>query len=304
FFTTAACNLSATQNPLGGSLVYRVAAPPKSFNYLIVSDEPSLLVAFYLTGGRLVEFDHDKRAYTPGLAEAWKVAADKQVMELTLREGIKFSDGHPLTADDVSFTFRALYDERTASPAFRDAMLIGGRPIEVNVVDSRHLRLVFPEITAAPENYLSNLAVLPRHTLEADFNRGTLRDAYSLTADPQSIVTAGAFAVAASVPGERIILRRNSHYWKKDKAGTPLPYLDKIVIEIVSDANNAIVRLNQGALDLIDRIRPTDYVALRSQTGKVSAVDAGAGLATDHLWFNLNPQVIAMKRTWFDDVRF
>src|SRR5262249_14356562 len=88
------------------------------------------------------------------------------------------------------------------------------------------------------------------------------------------------------------------------KAGTPLPYLDKIVIEIVSDANNAIVRLNQGALDLIDRIRPTDYVALRSQTGKVSAVDAGAGLATDHLWFNLNPQVIAMKRTWFDDVRF
>ena len=75
-------------------------------------------------------------------------------------------------------------------------MMIGNRQIEVNKPDgtdgknARRLRFVFPDVVALPENYLSNLAVLPRHILEADFNRGALRNAYSLTADPSKIVTA------------------------------------------------------------------------------------------------------------------
>jgi peptide/nickel transport system substrate-binding protein len=291
----------------GGSLSYRVTAPPQTFNYLTAADEPSLLVAFYLLGGRLVEFDHDARTYAPGVAASWKLNSDGRTVEVTLREGAKFSDGHPLMAEDVGFTLRAIYDERTASPIFRDALLIGGRQIEFSApasVDNRHLRLVFPEPVAAPESYLSNLAVLPRHVLEADFQRGALREAYGLTADPQRIVTAGAFAVQAAAPGERLTLRRNPHYWKKDRAGTPLPYLDQLVIEVVSDANNAITRLQHGTLDLIDRLRPADYVALRSAAGAVRAVDAGPGLSTDHFWFNLTPKADAAKRAWFNDARF
>lgn len=288
----------------GGSLSYRVTAPPQTFNYLTAADENTLLVAFYLLGGRLVEFDHDARAYAPGVAEAWKLKSDGRTVEITLRAGLKFSDGHPLTAEDVGFTLRALYDERTAAPIFRDALLIGGRQIEFSTTDERHLRLVFPEPVAAPESYLSNLAVLPRHVLEADFQRGALREAYGLTADPQGIVTAGAFAVQAAAPGERFTLRRNPHYWKKDRAGTPLPYLDQLVIEVVSDSNNAIMRLKQGALDLIDRLRPADYAALRAQAGVLRTVDAGPGLSTDHLWFNLTPKTAAVKRAWFNEARF
>jgi peptide/nickel transport system substrate-binding protein len=296
----------------GGSLVYRLTSPPKTFNYLMVGEENSLIVSFFLMGGRLVEFDHDSRGYVPGLAENWKLGDDGRTLELALRDRLQFSDGHPLTADDVLFTFRALYDERTASPLFRDAMTIGASPIEVSVVDPLHLRLVFPEVIATPESYLSNLAVLPRHVLEEDFNRGTLRDAYSTTSDPQRIVTAGAFTLQSSEPGERVTLKRNPHYWKKDQAGTALPYLDTLVIEVVSDANTALTRLNQGTLDIIDRIRPTDYASLRRATGgNTRAYDPGPGLNTDHLWFNLNageqnnkPIVDPVKRAWFNDVRF
>lgn len=288
----------------GGSISYRVSTPPQTFNYLKAADESSLIVAFYLMGGRLVEFDHDSGKYAPSLAESWKQADDGQTVEISLRDGLKFSDGQPLTAEDVGFTFRALYDQRTASPVFRDAMLIAGREIEVAIVDARHLRLVFPEKVAAPENYLSNLAVLPRHTLEADFNQGKLGEAYPLNADSQRIVTAGAFTAGTVVPGERITLKRNPHYWKKDSAGTPLPYLDELVIEIIGDANNAVTRLKQGSLDVCDRVRPTDYVALRSQAANVHAVDAGAGLSTDHLWFNLNPKTNPIKLAWVSDVRF
>lgn len=295
----------------GGALTVRVASPPQTFNYLLAADEASLIVAFYLMGGRLVEFDHDNGKHIPGLAESWKSLGDEQTVEVTLRAGLKFSDGQPLTADDVGFTFRALYDSRTASPVFREAMLIAGHEIAVTVVDARHFRLTFPEPVVAPENYLSNLAVLPRHVLEANFNQGTMRDAYKLNADPQGIVCAGAFIPESVIPGERVTLRRNPNYWKKDPAGTALPYLDKLMIEIVGDANNAIARLKQGSLDICDRIRPSDYAALRNQPGLVRAVDAGPGLATDHLWFNLNttdPRGKALgnsvKRAWFEEARF
>jgi peptide/nickel transport system substrate-binding protein len=299
--------LASTERTLGkrgDALTIRVASPPQTFNYLKAADEPSVIVAFYLMGGRLAEFDHETGKYAPGLAESWKWAGDGRTLEVSLREGAKFSDGQPLTAEDVAFTFRALYDKRIASPVFHDAMLIGGQEIKVTVVDTWHLRFIFPEPVVTPENYLSNLAVLPRHVLEAEFNQGRLGDAYQLNSDPQRIVSAGAFTAGTAVSGERVTLKRNPHYWKKDSAGTPLPYLDELVIEIVPDVNNAVARLKQGSLDLCDRIRPGDYAALRSQAGSAQAVDAGPGLATDHMWFNLNTNVNPIKFAWFNDARF
>src|SRR5918911_2431844 len=105
----------------GGSLRYRLTSPPKTFNYLMATEEYSLVVSFFLMGGRLVEFDHDTQRYAPGLAESWEMNDDGRTLELTLRDGLRFSDGHPLTADDVLFSFQAIYDERTGSPIFRDA---------------------------------------------------------------------------------------------------------------------------------------------------------------------------------------
>ena len=100
----------------GGKIIYRVSSAPASFNYLQASDENSLIVSLYLMGGRLIEFDHKNQQYVPGLAESLRRLDDGRTVELTLRDGIKFSDGHPITAEDVIFTLRAIYDERTASP--------------------------------------------------------------------------------------------------------------------------------------------------------------------------------------------
>ncbi len=295
----------------GGSLTYKLSSPPKTLNPVMVAEEASFIVAFLLTSGRLAEFDHDEQKYRPGLAETWQLNEDGRTLDVTLRDGVKFSDGRPITAQDVEFTLRAIYDERTASPSFRDAMLIGGRPIEATVIDERHLKLAFPEPIAAPENYLSNLMVLPRHVLEKDLERGTFRDRYAISSDPREIVTSGPFMIAASTPGERVALKPNPHYWKKDAAGTQLPYLDNLVLEVVGDPNAAFTRLTQGQLDIVDRVRPSDYVALRAGSGPVRAYDLGPGLNTDHLWFNLNegetngkPVVDPVKRAWFSDVRF
>jgi peptide/nickel transport system substrate-binding protein len=295
----------------GGSITYRLSSPPQTFNYLLAKEESSLTVAFFLLGARLVEFDQDQQRHIPALAESWKWADDKKTLEVTLRDGLKFSDGHALTSDDVLFTIRALYDERTASPLFRDAMLVNSKPIEASVVDARHLRLLFPETVAAPEGYLYNIAILPRHALEEAFNNGTLKDSWGITSDPRTIITAGPFIVESVTPGERVELKRNPNYWKKDTAGNALPYLDSLVLLVIDDANNAMTRLGQNTLDIIDRIRPTDYASLRSSQGSARAYDLGPGLNTDYVWFNQNdaaqngkPIVDPVKRAWFSDARF
>ena len=78
----------------GGKLVYRVSSPPKTFNYLLANDEPSILTAFFLLNSRLVEFDHSTQTYVPGLAEAWTTGADRRSVDIRLRDGLSFRTGN------------------------------------------------------------------------------------------------------------------------------------------------------------------------------------------------------------------
>jgi peptide/nickel transport system substrate-binding protein len=295
----------------GGTLAYRITSPPKTFNYLVAEDEPSILTALYLLNSRPVEFDHTTQGYRAALAESWTFQSDRQTVDMKLRDGIKFSDGRPITTDDLAFTLAAMYDERSRAAAWKDAMSINGKPIATKIVDARNMQFIFPEPVAAFENYLDNLAVLPKHILNADFEAGKLAESWKITAPPETIVTSGPFAVESAAAGERIVLKRNPHFWKKDDKGTQLPYLDQLSLEVVSDSNQALVRLNQNSLDIIDRIRPADYVSLLNAAGAIKAHDVGPGLGVDHIWFNLNkttadgkPVGNPIKHAWFSDKRF
>lgn len=295
----------------GGSLTVRLTAPPKTLNYLMVPDEASLTIAYYLLCARLVDFDHDAQKYVGGLAETWTTEPDGRTVSVVLRDGINFSDGHPIAAEDVAFTLAALYDPTTKSPSFRDAMMIEGKPIAVTVTDARNLKLVFPAPVASSDPYLYNLAVLPKHVLEADLQQGKAGEAWGVTSDPARFITSGAFTVDNVVPGQRFTLKRNPNYWKKDASGTQLPYLDTLVLEVVPDANNTFAQLEQETIHVADRIRPSDFAGLKKAAGKVKPFDQGPGLNTDHLLFNQNlgtkdgKSVVAPpKLAWFTDVRF
>jgi peptide/nickel transport system substrate-binding protein len=295
----------------GGTLTYRITSPPKTFNYLVAEDEPSILTALYLLNSRPVEFDHMTQGYRAALAESWTFAGDRQTVDLQLREGIKFSDGHPITTADLAFTLAAMYDERTLAGSWKDSMSVNGKPIATRIVDERNMQFIFPEPVAAFENYLDNLAVLPKHVLGADMEAGKLAEAWKVTAAPGTIVTSGPFTVESAVAGERVVLKRNPHFWRKDEKGTQLPYVDRLALEVVSDSNQALVRLNQNTIDILDRIRPADYASLLNSTGGVKAYDVGPGLGVDHIWFNLNkttadgkPVGDPKKRAWFSDKRF
>lgn len=295
----------------GGTLSYRMSAAPSSFNYVMTPDEPTMVVSFVLLAAALTEFDHKTQKYVPGIAESWKVGDDGQTVTVKLRQGSKFSDGKEISSEDVVFTFKAIYDEKTNAPVWKDSMLVADKPIEATAIDPLTVELKFPKRVAAVENYLVNLGVLPSHVLKADLDAGKFAEAWKMDSDPTKIVASGPFTVESVSAGERIVLKRNPNYWKKDAKGEQLPYLDKISIEITADANNAMARLSQNTLDLVDRIRPADFATLSSQPGEVKATDVGPGLGTDHIWFNLNPAKAigeklegTAKHKWFSDSRF
>jgi peptide/nickel transport system substrate-binding protein len=295
----------------GGSVVYRLTAPVKTLNYFMADDEPSVLATLFLLNGRLIELDHKTQKHVPSMAESYTTGADGKTVDIVLRDGLKFSDGQPVTSADVAFTMTAIYDKRTASPVFRDAMLVGGKEIETSIIDPRKFQFVFPEKVASVENYLENLAVLPKHSLDADFQAGKISESQKITSEPAMVVTCGPFVVDSVQPGERVTLKRNPNYWKKDASGNALPYLETLVLETVTDPNNTLARLQQGTMGIADRIRTSDYASLKTAEGKVQAYDAGPGLTTDHLWFNLNPANQSgesldstPKHKWFSDKRF
>ncbi len=295
----------------GGTLSYRITAPPKTFNYLVADDEASILTAFYLLNSRPMEFDHATQKYRAALAESWTFGPDRQTVDLKLREGLKFSDGHPITTEDLAFSLAAMYDERTLASSWKDSMSMNDKPIATKIIDERDMQFIFPEPVAAIENYLDNLAVLPKHILNADFEAGKLAESWKITTPPETIVTSGPFTVESAGAGDRIVLKRNPHYWRKDDKGTQLPYIDQLALEIVSDSNQSLVRLNQNTLDIVDRIRPADYASLLNSPGAVKAYDLGPGLGVDNIWFNLNKTTKdgkavgnPTKYAWFSDKRF
>lgn len=294
----------------GGKLVYRMTAPVKTLNCLVAADEPSLIASFFLMTGRLVDLDHQTQKFVPGLAESWTTADGKHV-DVKLRDGLRFSDGQPLTVDDVIFTLSAMADEKVKSPIFHDAMLVDDKPIDTKKISDTEMQFIFPQPVASVENYLVNLGVLPRHILEADFKSGKLTEAWKIDSPAEKIVTSGPFTVSAATPGEKIEFVRNTHYYKKDSAGNQLPYIDALTIEIVADANNTFARLGQGSIDIADRIRANDFAEFAKGQSDIRVFDAGPGLGVDHIIFNQNsnapdgsPPNNAAKRAWFADKKF
>ncbi|HEX4950014.1 MAG TPA: ABC transporter substrate-binding protein [Blastocatellia bacterium] len=294
-----------TAGTRGGEIRVRLTALPKTLNPLLIADEPSLLVNLYMLHARLVDFNHDTHSWEGALAEQWQTAPSGETMSVRLREGLKFSDGQALTSADVLFSLQAVYDQKTNSPLLRDALLIGGKPITASATDARTLRLIFPAKVAAPESYLSNLPILPRHLLATSLQQGTLNEMWGIDKPLDQIVTAGPFIPTTVEQGAALKLKRNPHYWKQDQQGTSLPYLDGVTLEAISDANNTMLRLTQGTLEIADRIRASDFASLQSSVGAVHSYDVGPGLSTDYFWFNLNAgKGNAIKQKWFADQRF
>ena len=175
-------------------------------------------------------------APAPDLATSWTIAPDGLSWTFKLRDGVKWSDGKPFSADDVAFTFNdiVLKKELGAQNAASYAAVKS-----VTVVDPTTVRFDLSRKFAALASFLAyNSGIVPKHVLSADplkttsFNKGTP-------------VSTGPFKVEKYTSGQSVSLVRNDSYFG------PKPYLDKVVFTVVPDPNTQIAQALSGDLTIM-----------------------------------------------------
>ena len=295
---------------LGGRLVVALRSEPKTLNPVLAVDDPSRDVIRCLTAD-LIHISRESLKTEPELAKSWNVSRDGKQYTLHLRHGLRFSDGQPFSADDVIFTFQVYLDEKVHSPQ-RDLLIVGGKPITVEKVDNDTVRFELSQPYAAAERLFDGLAILPRHLLENTYREGNFSQVWNLSTPPDHLAGLGPFRMKEYVLGQRIVLEKNPYYWKEDRSGSRLPYLDELDFLVVPSEDAQVIRFQAGDTDILSRFGAENFSVLEKQQAAKSyrLHDLGAGLEYNFLFFNLNDLAskslpeIARKQFWFQDVRF
>lgn len=272
----------------GGALTVSSRSEPRTFNRYAARDAVTEAVAL-LTQAKLVRINRVTQEPEPWLATGWSRADDGLTYTLPLRTGITWSDGAPFTAADVLFSFRAVYDPKSASP-LADSLAVAGQPLAVRAPDPHTVVITFPSPYAPGVRILDNLPILPRHKLQAALDAGTFAKAWGLTTPPAEVVGLGPFVIQSYEPGQRLVFARNARYWRTE--GGPLPRLDRVTLEIVPDQNAEVLRLEAGQSDAtLAEITAENYATVKpaADAGRLRLLDLGVGLDVDYFWFNLKP---------------
>jgi peptide/nickel transport system substrate-binding protein len=293
----------------GGRVVVSLRSEPRTLNPVTSVDISSREVIAQMSGD-LIHINRLSQDTEPALAKSWKVSRDGLQYIVRLRQGLRFSDGYPVDADDVRFSFQVYLDEKVNSPQ-RDLLMVGGKPISLRRLDADTLVFELAQPYAAAERLFDSVAILPRHLLEQAYKDGKLAQAWSLGTLPQQIAGLGPFRLKEYVAGQHLTLERNPYYWKADRNQQRLPYLDQITFLFVSNADAEVIRFEAGDTDIVNRLSAEDYAVLEKDQAAHSfhVYDAGPSLEYNFLFFNLNSVLpshsdVARKQSWFRQLKF
>jgi len=292
----------------GGRLVVSLRGEPKTLNPLIAADARSREVIGVMQAD-LVHINRATQLTEPALAKSWKISPDGLAYTLVLRQGLRFSDGQPLDADDVLFTFRVYLDE-SVHASQRDLLIVGGKPIAVRKLDAHTVVFQLAKTYGVGERLFDGLAILPRHLLEKPYQEGKLGQIGSLATAADQWAGLGPFRLKEYVAGQRLVLERNPYYWKSDAQGRRLPYLDELVFLFVPNADAQVLKFQSGETDMISQVGAENFSVLSKQQRGYTMVDAGPGLEYNFLFFNLNDagdkisSETQRKQKWFLEVKF
>jgi peptide/nickel transport system substrate-binding protein len=296
----------------GGRFVFGETSNPKTFNEMMANESSSsdITLRMFIP---LIDFDNETQEIIPGLAKAWEVAEDNMTWTFHLRKGAAFSDGHPITAEDVLFNFRVAYDE-TLHPSIQDLLKINGKPFDISAPDPYTVVVKTPTPIATLLYAVGSVYIMPKHILEASFKDGSFASAYNVSTPPDKIVSSGPWRVTQYVAGEKTVLGRNPYWFGVDQENHRLPYLNELVFVTVPDQDALDLKFRSGELHGLDNAKPENYRWYQDhqQEGNFTLYDLGPDINTNFFWFNLNkvqktmagkkvgaPFVDPVKYAWF-----
>ena len=292
--TITACNpiqlkTNAAQVP---QLVRSILNDPKTFNAALGSESPNI---FDLTYEGLLTQNPINGKIEGALAQSWEISPDKTKITFTMREGLKWSDGQPLTVDDVVFTYNDIYLNEKIPTDTRDVLRIGkDRKLPtVKKIDNKRVEFSVPE-PFRPFLLNTRASILPAHILEKSVktkdkdSKLEFLSKWSVDTPPEEIIVNGPYKIERYDTSQRII-------W-----------------QIVESTDASLLQFRSGDLDSIS-VSP-DYFSLlkvQEKQGNFTIYNGGQSSSTLFLSFNLNkgkrnnqPLVDPIKSQWFNNVQF
>lgn len=298
----------------GGKFVTStIGEGPKTFNPFTSTDATSSSMAEMMYDG-LFTSNPMNGDVIPKLAKSVKIKGNNYIIEL--RKGLKWSDGKPITADDVMFTWNDIIFAGLGNTSTRDSMIIDGELPKLTKLDNYTVMFTVKK-QFAPFLRMLSTPIAPKHYFTKDKHWKENFDRFlSSNTDPATIVSSGAFKLKEYVPAQRVIFEKNPNYYEINKNGEKLPYLDKIVYLIVGDLNNEILKFEAGELDEIS-LKGGNVARYKARENNSDYIiyNLGADTGTMFVTINLNNRsyiekgvkkyyVNPVKQKWFGDINF
>jgi peptide/nickel transport system substrate-binding protein len=239
---------AATADPQrGGQAVIATANDMTSVNELVVpltQINAEVVRQLFLP---LLEEMPDWKTLRPRLAESWEYSDDRRTLTLRLRDGLVWSDGMPITAADVTFTYAAW----TSPDIAWDGAFLLEAVESVEALDERTVAFHFTHAYATSiHDVATGAVILPRHAWgELPFERWRGAGDWFR----EHLVVSGPFTLGAWTPQQEIVLERNPRYYEEG-----LPYLDRVVLRVVPDQTSMLAQLLGGQVDFTWQLSPDD----------------------------------------------
>jgi len=264
----------------GGSVTVAVIAEPGGINEYttpssLASDEVLFTVFRHLVQEQ-PDFSEHPPTFAPELAESYEWSADHKTLTFHLRENAVWSDGVPVTAEDVRWTWQA----QTNPDVAWDNAFMKRNIRDVEAVDPHTVRFHFTRAYAKQMGDANEGTILPKHAWE------TLPFAqWRQSADwfKQHAVYSGPFVIASWKTQQELELRRNERFYEKDR-----PYLDQVVLRVTLDPGSALIQLLNGEVDFFAQIQPNDAPRIKADP-RLDVVSYWSNLYVFVAWNNDDP---------------
>lgn len=303
-------------------LIISTISDPKTFNYVFNQEYPHV---FLFTTEGLTTLNGITAKIEPALAESWQISEDNKRITFTLRPGLQWSDGAPLTADDVIFTYQDVIFNPAIPTDFKDFLKVGASGVfpEIRKISDRQVEFVFPEpfapflsTTTGPST--NSVGILPKHALAKFITTKDVKgkpvflSTWGTDTDPQKIVVNGPYKIESYASSQRVIFRRNPYYWRKDEQGNRQPYIERIIWQIIESTDTSILQFRSRGLDVVE-VSPENFSLLKreEERGDFTIYNGGPRFQKVFIAFNLNkgkrnnqPLIDPIKSRWFNTLKF
>lgn len=246
----------------GGILKMARNEEAQSFDPVVPGDNGSIY-SIQQIFDQLTRLNRDSTFIVPGLAESWTISPDRKTYTFRLRSA-RFSNGAPVTADDVLYSLRRTFNPKTCFYSFLFTSVKSLRKLDSRTIQ---IKLSEPNTPLLESLSVFAAAIVPEAVVKKD-PKGF----------GQQPVGSGAFALKKFSKGQFTHLVRNPHYWQKGK-----PYLNEVMMYYVPDDNTRILKLQAGEVDASTLI---PYSQIESVNKGKTRVQIEPLFRWDGIWLN------------------